>query len=224
MKNDIQAFIFDLDGVIIDTAKYHYLSWKRLCKTFGYDFKVADNEPLKGASRMHSLEMILDLAQMEKSQEAKEKLCALKNEWYLESIQSISKNDLLPGVAELMQSLRRAGMKQALGSASRNARRILELIGIEDQFDVIVDGNDVVAGKPDPAVFLLAAERLGMDPSACVVIEDAAKGVTAAKRAGMMAIGVGNARVLDEADHVLEDLRQTSYRSICHLLNHCETS
>ncbi len=206
-QRELDSCIFDLDGVIVDSAKYHYLAWQRLASTFGYSFSQSHNELLKGVSREESLNIILDLAGIKRSEEEKEKLRALKNKWYLEYISTITPNEILPGVLEFIQSLRRNHFKVALGSASKNASRILKVLQIENLFDVITDGNMVKHAKPDPEVFLLAADKLDSLPQNCVVFEDAPKGITAAKRAGMMAIGIGDGEALAEADYVVKDLK-----------------
>jgi len=219
MERDIKACIFDLDGVIVDTAKYHYLSWKNLFQPLDYDFHEHDNEPLKGASRMHSLEMILDMAGMDKTQAEKEELCRVKNDIYLASIEAMTGTEILPGVAKLIQTMKQNGISISLGSASRNARHILDILDITEQFDAVVDGNDVQHGKPNPEVFLLAAAKLKVSPHTCLVIEDAAKGITAAKKAGMLAIGIGDATFLGAADLVLPNLEGMTWDLLHERLN-----
>ena len=219
MEKDIRACIFDLDGVIVDTAKYHYLSWKSLFQPLGYDFLEHDNEPLKGASRMHSLEMILDMAGMDKTHAEKEELCRVKNEIYLASIEAMTGTEILPGVAQLIKTMKENGISISLGSASRNARHILDVLDITEQFDAVVDGNDVQHGKPNPEVFLLAAKKLGVSANQCLVIEDAAKGITAAKKAGMLAIGIGDATILGAADFVLSNLEDMTWELLAERLN-----
>ncbi|NND08135.1 MAG: beta-phosphoglucomutase [Saprospiraceae bacterium] len=214
MIHTIKACIFDLDGVIVDTARYHYLSWKSLFKTMGFDFKEQDNEPLKGASRMHSLEIILDLAGLEKTMSEKDALCRKKNEIYLASIEEMTRNEILPGVAHLIETIQAHDISISLGSASRNARHILDLLEITNRFDAIVDGNDVHRGKPDPEVFLLASEKLGVPPHQCLVIEDAAKGIQAARNAGMLAVGIGDLANLDRADLVLPNLKNMTWTGL----------
>ncbi len=214
MKGDIRGFIFDLDGVIVDTAKYHYQSWVRLAKTFGYHFRKQDNEALKGVSRMQSLEIILRLAGEKRSTAEKEIMCAQKNEWYLELIQGMTKENALPGVNRFIRNLRRRNKKVALGSASKNARTILKQIKMIHLFDAIVDGTNISKGKPDPEVFIKAAKALKVKTEECLVFEDAEKGIEAAKAAGMYTVGVGDRKILHEADLVISTFNQLTWRSI----------
>ena len=204
----LEACIFDLDGVIVDTAKYHFLSWHALAKTFNYEFQLKDNEGLKGVSRMQSLETILALAGIEKNLEERQHLCTLKNSNYLKYIEDMSPDEILPGVIELIKSLRQVGVKIGLGSASKNATFILSKLDILSLFDAIVDGNQVIKGKPEPEVFQKAADLLSVRSKGCVVFEDAAKGIDAAKAAGMFAIGVGEIVNLPHADVVIPDFKQ----------------
>ena len=201
IMEQFKGAIFDLDGVIVDTAKYHYLAWKRLAKEeLGFDFQESDNERLKGVSRTRSLEILLELAGKEMSAEKQEELCAKKNDWYVDSIKSIDESEILKGAKDFLIELRENNIKVALGSASKNAIPILEGLGILDLFDVIVDGNKVSKAKPDPEVFTLGAKELGLDPSDCVVFEDSAAGIEAAKAGGMYAIGIGSKENLPLAD------------------------
>jgi len=197
------ACIFDLDGVIVDTAKYHYLAWKRLANSLGFDFTEHDNEQLKGVSRIESLKLILRLGNKQLGEAEFDAALDQKNGWYLEYIQQIGPEEILPGAAEFLRSVRAQGIKVALGSASKNAVLILERIQLLDQFDAIVDGNKVSKAKPDPEVFLKAAEELAVPASHCVVFEDAVAGVQAARNAGMNVVGIGSAAVLDQAHFVL---------------------
>lgn len=214
MKSNIKAFIFDLDGVIVDTATYHYRSWQHLCKSFGFEFSEADNEQLKGASRMHSLEIILELAGETRSEEEKIRMCAEKNTWYLESIKEITNQDTLPGVQAFIKLAREANYLIALGSASKNAIAIINQLGLTSFFDVMVDGNMVTKGKPDPEGFLLAAQKLCVKPNHCLVFEDAAKGIQAARKAGMYTVGIGDPRHLGAADMVIETLLNQTPKGI----------
>lgn len=197
------ACIFDLDGVIVDTARYHYLAWKRLAESLGVAFSEHDNEQLKGVSRIESLKLILKLGDVQLSAEDFDAALARKNAWYLEHIHKIGPEEILPGVIEFLRSVRERGMKIALGSASKNALLILQQIGLSDQFDAIVDGNKVSLAKPDPEVFLCAARELGVLPQACIVFEDAVSGVQAACAAQMAVVGIGREEVLHQADFVL---------------------
>lgn len=202
----IKACIFDLDGVIVDTAKYHYLAWKRLANELGFDFTEQDNERLKGVSRSRSLEILLGIGRMELGEDEKKRLAERKNRWYVESIRSMDRSEVLPGAVEFLKVLRGAGLKVALGSASKNAMMILENTGLKDDFDAIIDGTRTSAAKPDPEVFLLGAQELGVQPEDCVVFEDAEAGIEAAKRAGMAVIGIGNKENLGGADAVAASL------------------
>lgn len=206
MFEGIKGVIFDLDGVIVDTAKYHYIAWKRLANELGFDFTENDNERLKGVSRMKSLEILLEIGNVKIDDNEKVKLAAKKNAWYVEYITKINDSELLPGAKELLIQYRNDGIKIALGSASKNAPLILHNLGIEAMFDCIIDGNKVSKAKPDPEVFILGAKGLGLMNEECVVFEDAEAGVEAAKRAGMMCIGIGNALILNDADKVIKGL------------------
>ena len=201
----IKACIFDLDGVIVDTAKYHFLAWKRLAEELGFEFKVEHNERLKGVSRVRSLEILLEVGGLSFSEKEKERMATLKNEWYLEYILRMKPDEILPGVLPFLSELRRAGVKIALGSASKNAPLILQKVEITDYFDVIIDGNKVSKAKPDPEVFLKAAEELGVNPGDCVVFEDAEAGVEAALSGNMRCVGVGSPLVLNRATVVIPD-------------------
>ncbi len=206
----IKAFLFDLDGVIVDTAVFHYKAWKRLANQLGFDIDEEFNETLKGISRMDSLEAILKHGGISLSQEEKEKYAKIKNEWYLELVNQMTVNDILPGVENFLKESKELGIKIALGSASKNASLILEKTGILDLFDTIIDGNHVSKSKPDPEVFLKGAEALDLENDACVVFEDAYAGVQAAKAAGMVAIGIGSVEVLNNADFVVKGLFEMS--------------
>jgi beta-phosphoglucomutase len=208
------ACIFDLDGVIVDTAKYHYLAWKRLANSLGFDFTEHDNEQLKGVSRIESLKLILRLGDKQLDAEEFEAALVRKNACYLEYIQQIGPEEILPGAAAFLNSARAQGMKVALGSASKNAVLILERIQLLDQFDAIVDGNKVRKAKPDPEVFLKAAEELGVAASDCIVFEDAVAGVLAARHAGMKVVGIGAANVLDQAHFVLPNFAGLSITDV----------
>jgi len=181
----IQACIFDLDGVIVDTAVYHYLAWKRLANELGFDFTEAQNERLKGISRMRSLELILEWGGIRKTAAEQEVLATRKNEWYVEMISHMTPQEILPGAKAFLEAARNAGLKTALGSASKNSSAILERTKLLPLFDAIVDGNTVTASKPDPEVFLKGAAALGIAPADCVVFEDAIAGITAARAAGI---------------------------------------
>jgi beta-phosphoglucomutase len=189
----IKGLIFDLDGVIVSTDDLHYMAWKKIALEEGIPFDKSINHKLRGVSRMASLEIILSKA--EKTYEAAEKvkLATIKNDYYVALLEQLSQNDILPQVVPTLTKLRKLGYKLAIGSSSRNAKKILTKLGITDLFDVIVDGNDIINSKPDPEVFLKAAERLGLDPIECVVIEDAESGIEASIQSRMIAFGIGEA-------------------------------
>ncbi|MCQ2448892.1 MAG: beta-phosphoglucomutase [Clostridia bacterium] len=196
----MKGAIFDLDGVIVDTAVYHYAAWKELAAALGFEFTEADNERLKGVSRMRSLEILLSVGNITASQEQKEVWAAEKNSRYLKLLENLNENSLLPGTKPFLQKLRADGVKIALGSASKNAPLILDNLGITDLFDAIVDGNAVSKAKPDPEVFLKGAELLNLDPADCVVFEDAQAGIEAARAAGCGIIAIDKNGILKEAD------------------------
>lgn len=202
------ACIFDLDGVIVDTARYHFLSWKRLTDQLGIHFTEEDNERLKGVSRMASLEIILEIGKMDLNETQKLEYATLKNSWYVDYISRMTPDEILPGCLEFIKELRDAGIKVAVGSASKNTPTILERVGILHLFDAVADGNNVKKAKPDPEVFLKAAEMLFVRPGECVVFEDAAAGVQAALNAGMMCIGIGSPKILGDAHLVVNGLNE----------------
>lgn len=212
--SEIRACLFDLDGVIVDTAKYHFKAWKRLANELDIDFTEHENEQLKGVSRMESLQLILGWGGLQKSEAEMQELATLKNSWYVEMINEMKTDEILPGAAELLKELRNAGVKIALGSASKNSVTILEKINLLDQFDAIIDGTKVTKSKPNPEVFLKGAEALGEDPENCVVFEDAVAGVEAAIRAGMRVVGIGEHRTLYQADMVVAGLDQINLTSL----------
>ena len=200
------AFIFDLDGVIVDTAKYHYLAWRNLANSLGFDFTEEQNELLKGVSRVQSLEILLSIGKLTLPEEKKQSLLVDKNTEYLGYVNKMTPDEILPGVNELLDFLDANNSKYALGSASKNAPLILKKVGLIHRFTAIVDGNDVSKAKPDPEVFLIGAKKLNMKAENCVVVEDAIAGVQAANEAKMISIGIGDSKVLKEADHVLKDM------------------
>ena len=204
----IAACIFDLDGVIVDTAKYHFLAWKRLADQLGIRFTEEDNERLKGVSRMASLEIILEIGNRKPDDNRKLEYATLKNNWYVEFISKMTPDEILPGSIDFIKELRNANIRIAVGSASKNTPMILERVGILELFDAVADGNNIGKAKPDPEVFLKAAEMVGTDPVNCVVFEDAVAGVQAALNAGMMCIGIGSAKVLTEAHVVVKGLNE----------------
>jgi beta-phosphoglucomutase len=210
----IKACIFDLDGVIVDTAVYHYKAWKRLANQLGFDFTEEQNEKLKGVSRTRSLELILQWGGITKTPAEQEELATLKNTWYVDMISHMTPAEILPGAKEFLSACRQAGLKTALGSASKNSMMILEKVDIVNLFDAVIDGNKVTKAKPDPEVFLKGAEAVGVSPAECVVFEDAIAGVEAAIAGGMKAVGVGSPEVLHEANLVISGLNEMSLEKL----------
>lgn len=202
----IRGFVFDLDGVITDTAEYHYRGWKQLADEKGFPFDREANEKLRGVSRRESLLRLLGERAAQFSEESLQEMMARKNEYYLESIQEIAPRDLLAGARELLVELRENGYKTALGSASKNARQVLQSLGIANLFDAITDGNSVERQKPAPDLFLFAAKELHLAPNQCVVVEDAEAGVEAAKAGGFFAVGIGPRERVGQADAVFQNL------------------
>ena len=203
--NNKKAFIFDLDGVIVDTAKYHFLAWQKLAQELGIEFTPEHNEELKGVSRVRSLDIILELGCVQASQEDKNKWLIQKNEDYLSYLVDIDESEILPGVLPVLHYLKDKNQLIALGSASKNARPILEKTGILPLFDAIVDGNDVSNAKPDPEVFLTAARLLNTSNENAIVFEDSVAGIQAANIANMTSVGIGDASILHEARYQFED-------------------
>jgi beta-phosphoglucomutase len=212
--NNIQACIFDLDGVIVDTAVYHYKAWKRLANELGFDFTEEQNELLKGVSRTRSLEIILDIGGVIKTDAEKEELAARKNAWYVDMITQMKPDEILPGAKEFVEACRNAGIKTALGSASKNSMTILEKINMVNLFDAIIDGNKVSKAKPDPEVFLKGAEEVKVAPANCVVFEDAIAGVEAAINGGMKVVGIGSPMVLVGANLVVKGMSEMSIEKL----------
>ena len=199
----IKACLFDLDGVIVDTAKFHYLAWRQLANDLGFDLTEEQNEQLKGISRVESLEIILKIGGVKLSEEEKLSRAAEKNLRYLELCKQMTPEDTLPGVRKFLDELKSASIGIGLGSASKNAKVILERIDMLSYFETIVDGNRVTKGKPDPQVFLMGAEDLNVAPENCVVFEDAVAGIQSGNSAGMFTVGIGEASVLTEASIVV---------------------
>lgn len=218
MKN-VKAFIFDLDGVIVDTAKYHYLAWKKIANELGIDFTHEHNELLKGVSRVRSLDIILELGNIEATQENKDKWLVQKNEDYLSYLVNMDESEILPGVMPILKFLKENKQGIALGSASKNAKPILEKTGIMDYFDVVVDGNDVSNAKPDPEVFLQAAKLLNATNENSIVFEDSVAGIQAANIANMTSVGIGDKEVLNEAKYIFSDFTQIDTSFIEALIN-----
>ncbi|MCF4102565.1 beta-phosphoglucomutase [Gillisia sp. M10.2A] len=216
--NNSKGVIFDLDGVIVDTARYHYLAWRKLANDLGFDITETQNEELKGVSRVASLEKILGWGNVSLSQDEFMEQMAIKNDNYLSYISTMTAKDILPGVSKVLDFLTENEIPFALGSASKNARGILEKINLYHRFSAIVDGNNVSKAKPNPEVFLIAAKELEMAPSNCIVFEDSVAGVQAANAANMVSIGIGEKSVLNEADHVFSDFTKIEIEFIKNLV------
>ncbi|KPL82723.1 beta-phosphoglucomutase [Thermanaerothrix daxensis] len=208
----IRAFIFDLDGVLTDTSEFHYQAWKRLADEEGIPFTREDNEALRGVSRHDSLRLLLKGRRLPPDQF--EEWAERKNRYYLEFINQITPQNLLPGALEFLQAIRTAGLKTAIASSSKNARTVVERLGLFPWIDVLVDGTMVERSKPAPDLFLKAAELLQEPPTACVVVEDAQAGVEAAHAAGMRVIGLGPQERVGKADLILNSLSGLSLASV----------
>ena len=211
---EIKGCLFDLDGVIVDTAVYHYQAWKRLANELGFDFTEHQNEQLKGISRMESLDLILGWGGVTKTDSEKAELATRKNNWYVDMISVMKPTEILPGAKEFLEEIKRAGYKIALGSASKNSGIILKNVGLADLFDAIIDGNSVSASKPNPEVFLIGAEDVVLAPTECVVFEDAIAGVEAGKAGGMKVVGIGSPEILTKADLVVSGLHEMNIQKL----------
>ena len=214
-----KGFIFDLDGVIVDTAKYHFLAWRKLANGVGVDFTKTQNEQLKGVSRQNSLEKILEWGNKTLSDIEFSRLMNLKNEDYLSYVDDMNESEILPDVPKILDYLIKENQPIALGSASKNAHTILEKVNLRSKFNSIVDGNGVAKGKPNPEVFLTAAKNLGVKAEECIVFEDAQAGIEAANAANMISIGIGEKDVLKNADYVFNDFTEISEDFINSLIN-----
>ena len=212
--HNIQAVIFDLDGVIVDTAQFHYNAWKTIASEWDYALKHEDNEQLKGVSRMDSVNKIAQWANVHTTPEQLLDIAHRKNEIYLNFCNQLTPEHVLPGISPLIDALKASGVLVSLGSASKNARFVLNKLGLLDVFDIIVDGNDVSKSKPNPEVFLKAAQHMGVSPQDCVVLEDAPAGVEAALTANMKVIGLGAASELQKAHLVLDNAKNLSLRQL----------
>lgn len=200
----IRGIIFDLDGVLVDTAKYHILAWKRLALEYGKVLRDEDSEPLKGVTRKRALDLLLEQTGISMSEVEKIRALEKKNSWYLDYIIDIDKDDVFDGVEEFLGLVKRLGYKTAIGSTSDNSYIVLESTGLRRYFDVIVDGYRVRSPKPDPEVYLLGARELDLEPDECAVFEDSQAGIHSARNAGMKVIGVSRTHNLDEADKVID--------------------
>ncbi|NND94784.1 MAG: beta-phosphoglucomutase [Flavobacteriales bacterium] len=201
-----KACLFDLDGVIVDTVDAHFKAWKAMADELGVHFTEVENEQLKGVSRRDSMKSILKMGDIVKTEDELFDLTERKNAIYVDIISKMTPQDILPGVVEFLRVLKKSEIAVAIGSSSKNAPTILKAVGLDDMFEVVIDGNCITRSKPDPEVFLKGAEALHLDPSECLVLEDAISGVRAAKNAGMKVIGVGEVEHLNEADLVVPDL------------------
>ena len=213
-----KGFIFDLDGVIVDTAKYHYLAWKKLANELGFEFTKEQNELFKGVSRKRCLEILLDIGNRTATQQEFNTWMVEKNLDYLKYIENMDASEILPDVPKILEYLKENNIPIALGSASKNAQPILKKVGLLHYFDAIVDGNNVTKAKPDPEVFLLAAKHLGVNADDCIVFEDAVAGVEAANAAKMISIGIGEKNILKEADYIFNDFTEISISFIQELI------
>lgn len=216
----IEACIFDLDGVIVDTAKYHFIAWRALAEELGFTFTEEDNERLKGVSRMQSLEILLEIGGKQFSEEEKLAMAHKKNALYVSYIEKMTPEEILPGVREFLQELRSKGIKVALGSASKNSPMILEQIKLTGMFDAVVDGNSITEAKPNPEVFLKGAERLRVLPEHCVVFEDAIAGIEAARNASMYCVGIGEPETLGMADLVIPGFEGFTFDMLNHFIEY----
>lgn len=211
---NFKAIIFDLDGVIVSTDNYHYRAWKKIADDEGIYFDREINERLRGVSRMESLDIILEKSNKEYSDKDKILFAERKNKLYRELLESLTPNDILPGVMKTVEILKKNNIKVAIGSSSKNAEFILSKIGLQEYFDVVIDGNKIKNSKPDPEIFLLAAEKLNIDPKECLVIEDADAGVEAALAGGMKVLAVGYASNNDKANLKMSTLEEFNYKEV----------
>jgi len=199
----IKACLFDLDGVVVDTARYHYIAWNKIAEELGFHFSEQDNERLKGVSRMESLDILLDVGGINIDSAQKTELAEKKNNLYVSYIRQMTPDEILPGVIRFLDELHKNNLLIALGSASKNAMFILDKIGLAQKFDAVIDGNKVFRAKPDPEVYLKGASELGVSPENCLVFEDAQAGIDAARKGGMSVIGIGKVENLKNADFVI---------------------
>jgi beta-phosphoglucomutase len=215
----IKGFIFDLDGVIVDTAKFHFKAWQRLAAELGIHFDEEDNEKLKGVSRKESLEQILEWGHTSLEAQRFEEMMAKKNKWYLEFVQEMSSEEALPGAKKFVADSLTLQLRVGLGSASKNAELILNLLNIRDSFECVIDGTKISRSKPDPQVFSMGAEILGLAPQSIVVFEDSVAGIEAARKGGFRSVGIGNPKILGGAEIVIAGLDKHSPTQIINKLN-----
>lgn len=216
---EIKACLFDMDGVIVDTARFHFKAWHRLADSLGIQFTEEDNEQLKGVSRVDSLEKILSWGNLHLNNTKKIELMDLKNKWYLEYVEEVNPSDMLPGVFDFLQELKAAGIKIGLGSSSKNSVLILEKLGIYELFDTIMDGNKIHMSKPHPEVFERGAAELELNPQHIVVFEDAISGVDAAIAGGFYCIGIGDPSILSKAHAVIPNMKAMTIAKMIDLLH-----
>ncbi len=210
----IKGLLFDLDGVICDTAKYHYQGWKKLANHLGFDLTLEQNEALKGLSRRESVDQLLKIGGITLSEAEIIENMELKNSWYIEFLNDMTANDALPGAIDFVSKAKQKGCKTALGSSSKNAKKIIDLLGIKHLFDTLIDGTDITNSKPHPEVFLMGAENLGLSPEECVVFEDATSGVEAALNGNFKCVGIGKKEVLNKAHYVVGGLNQITLEKL----------
>ena len=213
----IKACIFDLDGVIVNTAQHHFAAWRRLANELGFDFSAEKNEQLKGVDRMDSLDLILEWGGIERTPEEKEALASKKNNWYREYILKMDDSEILEGVLPFLEELEQKGIRKAVGSSSKNASTIIGQIGLDDRFEVVIDGNKISRSKPDPQVFELGAKVMALSPQECIVFEDAERGVDAALAGGFYAVGIGGDN-LNHAHYVIPNFIHHSFDEILQAL------
>jgi beta-phosphoglucomutase len=214
----IKALIFDLDGVITDTAKYHYLAWRELALGLGFDFTEEQNEQLKGVSRIKSLEILLEIGGIIVDEDIMEQLADKKNTRYVEFISKMTPDEILPGVVDFLKKAKTEEYKIAIGSASKNAQTILNRINLNSYFDVVIDGTKVHKPKPDPEVFFKAASELNVKPEECIVFEDAEAGIEAAVNGGFHSVGVGNSKSLGSADYTISGFENVLIEDLIKLI------
>ncbi len=216
--NNIKGYIFDLDGVIVDTAKHHRNAWSQIASTFDVEITDEVNEKLKGVGREESLNVILRLAKVDLKEDKKNRLLSQKNDIYQKLVANLNATDILPDILDFVREAKQDEMKIALGSASKNAVLILEKLGMVSLFDVIIDGRYPKKSKPNPEVFLMGADRLKIDPSQLVVFEDAKSGVEAANAGGFISVGIGEYEYLNAADVVVPDFKKLTQKKLVDLL------
>ncbi len=214
MFKNIKGAIFDLDGVLVDTASYHYLAWKRLAQELGFNFSEQDNEALKGVSRIHSLEILLNIGHITGTEQQKVNWAAQKNKWYVDYLYTLTPEHVLDYVPETLNWFRQRNFLTAIGSASKNTPLILERTNLCHYFDAVIDGNSTTKAKPDPEVFLLGAQKLGLEPEQCIVFEDSLAGIQAANHAGMTSVYLGIPTDSSGADIIISSLREFPFSAL----------